>query len=79
MASNIEDKNAEPINKGDHVWTRIRGGRHEGDVERIVTTALAAHMELRGGFRFPVGTVTMTGPTWGEVRLGGSLTTHGIQ
>ncbi|KAF5724793.1 lipase [Fusarium mundagurra] len=45
MASNIEDKNTEPINKGDHVWTRIRGGRHEGDVERIVTTAKDAEKE----------------------------------
>ncbi|SCO80704.1 uncharacterized protein FRV6_04917 [Fusarium oxysporum] len=45
MASNIEDKNAEALNKGDHVWTRIRGGRHEGDVERIVTTAKDAEKE----------------------------------
>ncbi|KAM5529905.1 hypothetical protein BFJ63_vAg16088 [Fusarium oxysporum f. sp. narcissi] len=45
MASNIEDKNTEPINKGDHVWTRIRGGRHEGDVEKIVTTEKDAEKE----------------------------------
>ncbi|KAH7465307.1 hypothetical protein FOMA001_g17225 [Fusarium oxysporum f. sp. matthiolae] len=45
MASNVEDKNAESISKGDHVWTRIRGGRHEGDVERIVTTEKDAEKE----------------------------------
>ncbi|KAH7207882.1 uncharacterized protein BKA55DRAFT_529980 [Fusarium redolens] len=38
MASDIKDKQGEPTNEGDHVWTRFRGGRREGDVQKIVTT-----------------------------------------
>ncbi|KAF4414560.1 hypothetical protein FACUT_14182 [Fusarium acutatum] len=38
MASNIKDKQGGTINEGDHVWTRFRGGRREGDVQKIVTT-----------------------------------------
>ncbi|KAF2461520.1 hypothetical protein BDY21DRAFT_368717 [Lineolata rhizophorae] len=38
-------KQGEPIEEGDHVYTRIRGGRHEGDVERIVTTQDEAEEE----------------------------------
>ncbi|KXX74793.1 hypothetical protein MMYC01_203295 [Madurella mycetomatis] len=34
----LKDKNGEPINEGDHVFARSRGGRHEGEVEKIVTT-----------------------------------------
>jgi len=36
--SDIQSKEGKPINEGDHVYTKIRGGRHEGDVEKIVTT-----------------------------------------
>ncbi|KAF1839138.1 hypothetical protein BDW02DRAFT_564121 [Decorospora gaudefroyi] len=32
----IVSKNGEEIGEGDHVYTKIRGGRHEGDVEKIV-------------------------------------------
>lgn len=28
----VNSKQGEPIQEGDHVYTRIRGGRHEGDV-----------------------------------------------
>ena len=28
----IRDKTGQLIQEGDHVYTRIRGGRHEGDV-----------------------------------------------
>jgi len=28
----IVSKNGQTIQEGDHVYTRIRGGRHEGDV-----------------------------------------------
>lgn len=45
MPSDIKDKNSEPINEGDHVWTKIRGGRHEGDVQKIVTTEAEAKKE----------------------------------
>merc|ERR1711988_1882589 len=38
MPQPVQDKNGEPIKEGDHVWTPMRGGRHEGDVEEIVTT-----------------------------------------
>jgi hypothetical protein len=32
----VKDKNSEPIKVGDHVYTPIRGGRHEGTVDKIV-------------------------------------------
>ncbi|KAK4160860.1 hypothetical protein QBC43DRAFT_347036 [Cladorrhinum sp. PSN259] len=41
----IKDKNDEPIHEGDHVFARARGGRHEGEVERIVTTEEEAKEE----------------------------------
>ncbi|KAI9667746.1 MAG: hypothetical protein M1821_000563 [Bathelium mastoideum] len=37
MADSVQSKEGEPIEKGDHVYTKIRGGRHEGDVDKIVT------------------------------------------
>ncbi|KAK4184297.1 hypothetical protein QBC35DRAFT_417286 [Podospora australis] len=38
MPSNeLKDKNGEPIHEGDHVFARSRGGRHEGEVEKVVT------------------------------------------
>lgn len=33
----LKDKNGQPISEGDHVFARARGGRHEGEVEKIVT------------------------------------------
>ncbi|RMZ69416.1 phosphatidylserine decarboxylase [Pyrenophora seminiperda CCB06] len=41
----IVSKNGESISEGDHVYTRIRGGRHEGNVEKIVTTKEEADKE----------------------------------
>ncbi|GAB1317898.1 Hypervirulence associated protein TUDOR domain-containing protein [Madurella fahalii] len=43
--SGLKDKNGEPINEGDHVFARSRGGRHEGEVEKIVTTEEDAKQE----------------------------------
>lgn len=37
-SSQAKDKTGQPIQEGDHVWTKIRGGRHEGDVDRVVET-----------------------------------------
>ncbi|KAF2266658.1 hypothetical protein CC78DRAFT_122354 [Lojkania enalia] len=34
----VLSKQGEPIEEGDHVYTKIRGGRHEGDVENVVKT-----------------------------------------
>ncbi|KAK7699802.1 hypothetical protein SLS64_011414 [Diaporthe eres] len=49
MSSKQEDqvlsKQGEPIEEGDHVYTRIRGGRHEGDVEKTVITEGEAKQE----------------------------------
>jgi hypothetical protein len=28
----VKSKQGEPIQEGEHVYTKIRGGRHEGDV-----------------------------------------------
>lgn len=41
----ITDKNQEPIHVGDKVFTKYRGGSHEGKVEKIVTTAEEAVQE----------------------------------
>ncbi|KAK0710483.1 hypothetical protein B0T21DRAFT_416033 [Apiosordaria backusii] len=41
----LKDKNGEPIHEGDHVFARSRGGRHEGNVEKIVTTEKEAEKE----------------------------------
>lgn len=43
--SNVKDKKGEPIKEGDHVYTPIRGGRHEGDVEKVVMDDAAAEDE----------------------------------
>ncbi|KAK3076570.1 hypothetical protein LTS18_012654, partial [Coniosporium uncinatum] len=32
MSDQVKSKEGEPINEGDHVLTKIRGGRREGDV-----------------------------------------------
>ncbi|KAK7732922.1 hypothetical protein SLS57_000865 [Botryosphaeria dothidea] len=34
----VTSKEGQPIEEGDHVSTKIRGGRHEGDVEQVVIT-----------------------------------------
>ncbi|KAF7162442.1 hypothetical protein CNMCM5623_007733 [Aspergillus felis] len=41
----IHDKHGQIISPGDHVFTKIRGGRHEGDVEKIVRTEEEAERE----------------------------------
>ncbi|RYP73445.1 hypothetical protein DL771_003617 [Monosporascus sp. 5C6A] len=45
MSEQVRDKNGEPIKEGDHVYTRIRGGRHEGEVEKVVATEAEAKEE----------------------------------
>ncbi|CAI7678457.1 unnamed protein product [Penicillium pancosmium] len=35
--SDIDDKHGNPIHQGDYVFTRIRGGSHEGKVEEVIT------------------------------------------
>ncbi|OCK75086.1 hypothetical protein K432DRAFT_419983 [Lepidopterella palustris CBS 459.81] len=45
MALKVRSKQGEPIHENDHVYTKIRGGRHEGDVEQIVTTQQEAERE----------------------------------
>ncbi|KAH7009257.1 uncharacterized protein B0I36DRAFT_257997 [Microdochium trichocladiopsis] len=34
----VKDKNSQPIKERDEVWTRIRGGKREGEVEKVVTS-----------------------------------------
>ncbi|GIJ81574.1 hypothetical protein Asppvi_000073 [Aspergillus pseudoviridinutans] len=41
----VHDKHGQIISPGDHVFTKIRGGRHEGDVEKIVRTEEEAEQE----------------------------------
>lgn len=31
-STTVKDKHGAPIQEGDHVYTRVRGGRHEGEV-----------------------------------------------
>lgn len=38
MDLEVQDKEGKPIEEGDHVWTPIRGGKREGEVEQVVTT-----------------------------------------
>ncbi|OCK73110.1 hypothetical protein K432DRAFT_410983 [Lepidopterella palustris CBS 459.81] len=38
MTDQIKSKEGESIHEGDHVVTKIRGGKHEGKVDQIVTT-----------------------------------------
>jgi len=45
MSDQVKDKHGEPIKEGDHVYTKIRGGRHEGNVDKIVTTEAEAKEE----------------------------------
>lgn len=45
MPEQVRDKNHEPIQEGDYVYTRIRGGRHEGYVDKVVTAKAEAEKE----------------------------------
>ncbi|KAK4099099.1 hypothetical protein N658DRAFT_517540 [Parathielavia hyrcaniae] len=45
MPAEIKDKNDEPIREGDHVFARSRGGRHEGEVEKVVSSRDEAEKE----------------------------------
>jgi hypothetical protein len=45
MPSEVKDKKGESIQEGEHVFARSRGGRHEGEVERIVTSKKEAERE----------------------------------
>ncbi|KAJ5612815.1 hypothetical protein N7510_006009 [Penicillium lagena] len=44
-AERVQDKNGEPIMEGDYVYTRFRGGTHEGEVKRIVMDDAGAREE----------------------------------
>jgi hypothetical protein len=37
-ADEVLSEQGEPIEQGDHVYTKIRGGRHEGDVRNLTAT-----------------------------------------
>ncbi|OOF93689.1 hypothetical protein ASPCADRAFT_132120 [Aspergillus carbonarius ITEM 5010] len=41
----VQDKIGEHINEGDYVYTRYRGGTHQGEVNRVVTDDAGAHEE----------------------------------
>ncbi|KAH8746509.1 hypothetical protein F5883DRAFT_609448 [Diaporthe sp. PMI_573] len=38
MSRQVRDKNSQAIKEGDHVWTNFRGGKREGQVERVDVT-----------------------------------------
>lgn len=40
-AERVKDKKGEIINEGDHVYTRYRGGSHEGYVRRYFFTPMS--------------------------------------
>ncbi|KAL2012751.1 hypothetical protein VTN00DRAFT_276 [Thermoascus crustaceus] len=41
----VKDKNGENIQEGDFVFTKYRGGSHEGEVEKIVMDERGAREE----------------------------------
>ncbi|KAK4207247.1 hypothetical protein QBC37DRAFT_247699, partial [Rhypophila decipiens] len=41
----VVDKQGIPIKQGETVFTRVRGGKHEGQVDKIVYTEEEAHHE----------------------------------
>ena len=41
----VKDKHGVPIKEGDTVYTKIRGGRHEGEVDKVVTGQKEAEKE----------------------------------
>jgi hypothetical protein len=45
MPTQVTDKASEPIKEGEEVWTPFRGGKHQGEVERVVTTTGEAKEE----------------------------------
>ncbi|KAK9479123.1 hypothetical protein V1514DRAFT_319446 [Lipomyces japonicus] len=45
MSEKIRDKNDNPINKDDTVYTKFRGGKREGKVIEIVETSKKAEQE----------------------------------
>ncbi len=45
MSAEVKDKNSQPIKEGDDVWTPIRGGKREGEVEQVVKTEEKAREE----------------------------------
>jgi hypothetical protein len=45
MSDRVKDKDGEPIEVGDTVWTKFRGGKREGEVDKIVTTKEEAQEE----------------------------------
>lgn len=42
MPADIKDKDGQPIKEDDEVWTKARGGKHEGVVDKVVTTEAEA-------------------------------------
>ena len=38
MSDKVQDKHGQTIEQGDNVYTKFRGGKHEGEVEAIATT-----------------------------------------
>jgi hypothetical protein len=65
--SETKDKNGEPINEGDHVFARSRGGRHEGEVEKIVTSKEEAEKE---GVKHPPKVRSLTSSSTESLQMG---------
>ncbi|KAH7111011.1 hypothetical protein B0J13DRAFT_489591 [Dactylonectria estremocensis] len=38
MPSEVKDKKSQTIHEGDEVWTPFRGGKRQGEVDRVVMT-----------------------------------------
>ncbi|PVH69627.1 hypothetical protein DL98DRAFT_438631 [Cadophora sp. DSE1049] len=45
MPTQVEDRKGNAVDEGDRVFTKIRGGKREGEVEEIVTTQEEAKKE----------------------------------
>ena len=46
MSGEVKSKGGAPIEEGDTVFTKIRGGKHEGQVEKVITDAEEARTTL---------------------------------
>lgn len=40
MTESVQDKNGQPISVGDEVYTKMRGGKHQGEVSCLTSTSL---------------------------------------
>ncbi|KAJ8058053.1 hypothetical protein OCU04_012913 [Sclerotinia nivalis] len=53
MPNQVQDKKGNPINEGDTVYTKARGGKREGEVEEIIMTQEEARVSSKENVKNP--------------------------